>query len=199
MFYGNPFDSWAEAGQGQSVNNVWVGGSGPAPSVFGALPYPSSSLLTFYFTSFNPTIFNCTVIGPKSEVYYRIVTDNQMPGYTVIKNAKNENVSLIEWQAHPFIEIRGVLAKQQVKTWLGLTGDRSARGMTVRGMQYFWAPSDKSINLYAGGPKNKTFLARIMRGNGTITLEMTQDAYQLNLLHAIVSAALLLQCGRNID
>ncbi|KAF8962579.1 hypothetical protein BDZ97DRAFT_2021739 [Flammula alnicola] len=189
MNFNHPFGSWSEAGQ--------------APSIFGALPYPTdpeySNLVTFYFTSFSPNILNCTVIGPQARVYYRIVTDNQMPGYTVIKNAEGKNVSLIEWQAHPMIEVRGLLSKQHVRTWLGLTADKRSRTMTVRGMQYTWAPRDKSINLYAGGHRGPTFLARITRANGAITLDMTQDAIQLGLLDPIVAAALLLQCGRNID
>ncbi|KAF8155943.1 hypothetical protein B0H34DRAFT_660076 [Crassisporium funariophilum] len=202
MFYNNPFGSWAEAGQGQSVHHAWNGGA-PAPSVFGALPYPTapsdSNLVTFYFTSFSPTIFNCTVIGPQAQVYYRVVTDNYMPGYTVIKNAEGKNISLIEWQTHPLIEVRDLLAKQHIRTWLGLTKDKSSRTMTVRGMQYTWTPRDKSINLYTGEHKNPRFLARITRANGTITLDMTNDAIQLGLLDPIVAAALLLQSGRNID
>ncbi|KIM46773.1 hypothetical protein M413DRAFT_63589 [Hebeloma cylindrosporum] len=198
----NPFDSWSQAGNGQSASNAW-NGVGQPPSVFGALPYPSdpnySSMVTFYFTSFNPNILNCSVVGPRAQTYYRIVTDNQMPGYSVIKNAEGRNVSLVEWQTLPMIEVRGVLAKQHVRTWLGLTSDRSSRTMTVRGMQYTWSPSDKSINLYAGGPRDRKFLARISRANGAISLDMTSDAMQLGLLDIVVVAAFLLQCGRNID
>ncbi|KDR80189.1 hypothetical protein GALMADRAFT_62694 [Galerina marginata CBS 339.88] len=200
MYFTNPFESWSEGGQGQSAHQVWSG-SHPPPSVFGALPYPSdaSAFTTFYFTSFNPNILNCTVVGPQAQVYYRIVTDNHMPGYTVLKNAEGKNVSLIEWQTHPMIEIRGLLTKQHVRTWLGLTSDKSSRTMTVRGMGYTWAPRDKSINLYAGGPRNPTFLARVTRANGAVTLDMTPDAIQLGLLDSVVAAAFLLQCGRNID
>jgi hypothetical protein len=43
------------------------------------------------------------------------------------------------------------------------------------------------------------FLAKITRANGAVTLDMTPDAIQLGLLDVAVSAALLLQCGRNID
>ena len=125
MFH--PFNSWSEAGNGQSVSNAWNGAAQP-PSVFGALPYPSdpnySSMISFYFTSFNPNILNCSVVGPRAQTYYRIVTDNEMPGYTVIKNAEGRNVSLVEWQTHPMIEVRGILSKQHVRTWLGLTNDR---------------------------------------------------------------------------
>jgi len=117
MHLNHPFGSWGEQSQGQS----WSGSP-----VYGALPYPSeaSNFTTFYFTSFNPNVLNCTIVGPQAQVSHRIVTDNHMPGYTVIKNAEGKNVSLIEWQAHPMIEIRGLLTKQHVKSWLGLTQDR---------------------------------------------------------------------------
>ena len=125
MFH--PFNSWSEAGNGQSGSNA-LDGVAQSPTVFGALPYPSdpnySSMISFYFTSFNPNILNCSVVGPRAQTYYRIVTDDQMPGYTIIKNGEGRNVSLVEWQTHPMIEVRGILSKQHVRTWLGLTNDR---------------------------------------------------------------------------
>ncbi|KAH9478614.1 hypothetical protein JR316_0009071 [Psilocybe cubensis] len=200
MYFNHPFGSWGEMGNGQSASSTW-NGAAPTPSIYGALPYPndSSAFQTFYFTNFSPDILNCTVIGPQAQVYYRIVTDNQMPGYTVVKNSEGKNVSLIEWQSHPMIEVRGLLTKQYVRAWLALTADKSARTMSVRGMQYAWAPRDKSISLFAGGPRNPTLLARITRTNGAIALDMTPDAIQLGLLDSVVAASLLLQCGRNID
>lgn len=110
MFYNNPFSSWSE-------------GAASSSSVFGALPYPTdpANLVAFYFTSFSPDIFNCAIVGPKAQKYFSIVTDSQMPGYTVIKNAEGRNVSLIEWQTHPFIEVRGLVAKQNVNHWLCLS------------------------------------------------------------------------------
>ncbi|KAF4618791.1 hypothetical protein D9613_010007 [Agrocybe pediades] len=193
MHLNHPFGSWAEQGQGQ--------GSWSTSPVYGALPYPSdsSNFTTYYFTSFKSDVLNCNVINQQGHLAYKIVTDNTMPGYTVIKNAEGKNVSLIEWQSHPMIEIRGLLTKQYVRQWLGLTQEKSSRIMTVRGMQYIWAPRDKSINLYAGGPRSPTLLGRITRGQGAITLDMTPDAMQLGLLDSVIAASLLLQCGRNID
>ncbi|KAF9051438.1 hypothetical protein BJ165DRAFT_885244 [Panaeolus papilionaceus] len=185
----NPFDVWN------------FGQANGTPSVYGALPYPSASsanLVTFYFTHFNPNILNCAVIGPQAQTYFRVITDNHMPGYTVIKNSEGKNVSLIEWQNHPFIEIRGLLAKQHVRSWMGLTPDNSARMTTIRGVQYTWTPREKSINLYSHGSR-PAFLARITRSNGSVVLDVTQDALQLGLLESLISATFLLQCGRNID
>ncbi|PPQ72693.1 hypothetical protein CVT26_002910 [Gymnopilus dilepis] len=188
----HPFGSWSESGSGNSSTFP----------TFGALPYPSDptcSCTSFYFTSFNPDVMNCTVVGPQAQQLYRVVTDKNMPGYTQIKKADGSNMSLIEWKSHPLVEIRGLLAKQSVGTWLGLSADQSTRAMTVREMQYTWAPRGKTINLYAGVPKNPVLLARIMRKSGAIQLDMTSDAIQLGLLDPVVTAAFLLQCGRNID
>ncbi|KAF8869233.1 hypothetical protein CPB84DRAFT_1919594, partial [Gymnopilus junonius] len=54
--------------------------------------------------------------------------------------------------------------------------------MTVRDIEYNWAPRGKSIN--------------ITRKNGAIQLDMSSDAIQLGLLDSVVTAAFLLQCGR---
>lgn len=123
MYYNNPFSGWTEAGQQPSC--IWGQGMDPPPSIFGALPSPSSpSYLSFYFTSFSPDIFNSTVIGPCGQLLYHVVTNNQNPGYTVITKAEGTRVTLIEWQRSPFVEVRGVLAKQHVKNWLKLSNER---------------------------------------------------------------------------
>lgn len=114
----NPFDAW--------TNNA--SGSSSVPSVFGALPYPSdpayANMVNFFFTSFNPNILNCTVVGAQNRPYFTIVTDSQMAGYTVIKNSSGNKVSLIEWQSRPMIEIRDVLQKQYIRSWLALNSDK---------------------------------------------------------------------------
>ncbi|KAH6917918.1 hypothetical protein BKA70DRAFT_1175220 [Coprinopsis sp. MPI-PUGE-AT-0042] len=109
MFYNNPFGSWTD-------------GKSNSASVFGALPYPTeANLVQFFFTNYNPNIFNASVYGPNAQLYYRVVTDNQMPGYTVIKDAQGQNLTLIEWQQHPFVEVRGSLSKRSVAQWLPLS------------------------------------------------------------------------------
>ncbi|KAG5642364.1 hypothetical protein DXG03_002961 [Asterophora parasitica] len=127
----HPYDGWVEAGQGQS--SIWP--SNPAPSVLGALPYPtltySPSLFTYHITNFAPNIFNSQVVAPDGYVQLIVQTDKNNPGYTAIKNTKNSAIALIEWKASPIIEIRGLLAKQEVRSWLRLSSDRSARTMEV--------------------------------------------------------------------
>ncbi|KAF5329986.1 hypothetical protein D9611_010462 [Ephemerocybe angulata] len=200
MFYNNPFEAWSGGDSSQSASVLWQG-TNPAPSVFGALPYPTdpSTMASFFFTAYKPNIFNCTIVGPKSQPCYRIVTDNQMPGYTVVKDAEGKSVSLIEWQQTPSLEIRGMVSKQHVKTWLRLSPNRDSRAMDIRGMKYMWVPRDKTINLYAASSGSPTFMARINRANGAIVLEMTSDAMQLGVLEPALTACLLMQCGRNID
>lgn len=121
----NPYANWYSASNDSSS-------SGPAPSIVGALPYPSSSsyplppadLITFTFTSLNPTILNCTVLGPHNRPYFQVVTDASMAGYTLFKDAESKNIALVEWQNTPLLEARGLLQKQKISNWLRLASDR---------------------------------------------------------------------------
>ncbi|KAF8069102.1 hypothetical protein FPV67DRAFT_1105841 [Lyophyllum atratum] len=198
MYHNHPYDGWAESGQGQS--SPWP--ANPPPSVLGALPYPTisyaSSIVTYHITSFSPNVLNSKVVGPQGHVHFIIRTDNEMPGYTAIKNSQQSSIALIEWKSSPIIEIRNLLTKQPVKSWLRLTHDRSARSMEVRGVKYLWAPHNQSINLHAGDFA-RTFLANVSRTQTSIAIQITSDALQQRLLESVVIAALLLQCGRNID
>ncbi|EAU89377.2 hypothetical protein CC1G_11073 [Coprinopsis cinerea okayama7 len=114
MYYNNPFGAWAESS------------SASGASVFGALPYPTdpANLQTFYFTNLNPTIFNSTVVGPRAQPCYQVATDAQNPGYTVIKNAEGRSISLIEWQQHPYVEVRGIVSKRAIGSWLRLSASQ---------------------------------------------------------------------------
>lgn len=164
----NPFAAWS-AGNGYSSNNQ---DSVPPPSIVGALPYPHSpsyplppdELVTYTFTSFNPTILNCTVLGPHNRPYFQVVTDVSMPGYTLWKDAERKNIALVEWQNTPLLEARGILTKQQITNWLRLAPDRrfvlltssylrylilaiscSYRTLEFRGNRYIWAPYSSHI------------------------------------------------------
>jgi hypothetical protein len=127
--HNNPFAAW----QLTSDNNG--GGSsaasGPPPSIVGALPYPQTSYplppdnrITFTFTSFNPTILNCTILGPHNRPYFSVSTDASMLGYTVLKDVKSANVALVEWQNAPLLEVRGILSKRKITDWLKLASDQ---------------------------------------------------------------------------
>lgn len=133
----NPFAHWS-AGNNISNNGGWTPNSGPAPSVMGALPYPSApsypiapnNVISFTFTSLNPTILNCTVLGPQNRPYFLIVTDASMPGYTLLKDVETKNVALVEWQHSPLVEARGILQKQRITDWLKLSSDRRSAQFT---------------------------------------------------------------------
>lgn len=199
MYY-NPFSSWVETGQEQPPS-FWGQGIGSCPPVFGALPTPPPppNPLTFYFTSSSPDIFNANVTGHQGQLLYRVVTDHTMQGYTIIKNIEGRNIILIEWARSPFVEIRGVLAKQHVRHWLKLSNDGGSRQMNIRGLSYFWAPRDKFIFLTTGPVSNPTFLARVDRTERALILDLCPQAIQLGLLDSIIAATFLLQCGCNID
>ncbi|KAJ7669505.1 hypothetical protein DFH06DRAFT_1038620 [Mycena polygramma] len=201
----NPFDAWHQS-SGQSPYGATT--SVPPPSVFGALPYPvppssqgyaaGPNLTTFYLTSLNPGVLNCAVIGPHSRLAYAISTDDNMPGYTVVKNAERKSIALIEWTRHPRVEIRGAVPKQDTQAWLKISRNQTYRTMTVRGFQYTLVPDNQYINLCSSGTTPQ-FLGRISRGDDTVVVEMTSDAIQLGLQDSTVVAAVLLQCGHNID
>ncbi|KAF9066760.1 hypothetical protein BDP27DRAFT_1226963 [Rhodocollybia butyracea] len=201
----NPFSGWSQVGSGSSF--LWDN-NGIAPSTFGALPYanspppPTSDLVTFYITSFDPDILSSKVIGPSQQRYLRIVTDPDNPRYTVFQNAQGKSVALVEWQSRPLVEIRNVTSKILARDWLRLTPDGrkvlSTRTMQILGAQYMWTPQDRYINLYSTGPA-AVFLARISRGRGTITLDLTNQAIQLGLLDACLIATVVMQCGKNFD
>jgi hypothetical protein len=113
----------------------WSSPAGP-PSVYGALPYPTRAaaapapeLTAFYLTALNPTVLNCTVVGPRGRVHYTVATDGPgaMPGYTVVKRAADrKSIALVEWTAtHPRVEVRGAVAKMETREWLRLARDQT--------------------------------------------------------------------------
>ncbi|KAJ7667154.1 hypothetical protein B0H17DRAFT_1251948 [Mycena rosella] len=159
------------------------------PSARSGASAPTSSappLTAFYLTALRPTVLNCTVVGPRARVHYTVSTDGAMPGYTVVKRAADrKSIALVEWQAHPRVEIRGAVAKQETREWLRISRDQTYRTMTIRGAQYTWAPDNQYINLCSTGPIPR-FLGRISRGDDSVFIELTPDALQLELLDTSV-------------
>jgi hypothetical protein len=105
------------------------GSSSGGPSIYGALPFTSPDTLptffSFRFTSFNPTVLNCTVIGPKSRPYFRITTDTPMPGVSVFQNSNGQNIALVQWHRHPEVELRNTVERQRVSEMLSLSPDQT--------------------------------------------------------------------------
>ncbi|KAF7356082.1 hypothetical protein MVEN_00938100 [Mycena venus] len=178
------------------------GASRGGPSIFGALPFTSPDALptffAFRFTSFNPTILNCNVIGPKSRPYFRIMTDTPMPGVSVFQNSNGQNIALVQWHRHPEVELRNLVERQRTSEMLSLSPDQTSRRMTVNGTTFTFIPRDNFIWLYSTASQPE-LLGRISRSQSAVTLELTGEAIHLGLLEPAVVATFLLQCGRNID
>jgi hypothetical protein len=74
--------------------------------------------------SSSSSFLNVTVIGPGGRPRYCVDTDATMPNYTVLKDLQGKKLALVEWRAHPFVELRGLLPKQSVGDWLRLSADK---------------------------------------------------------------------------
>ncbi|KDQ58793.1 hypothetical protein JAAARDRAFT_206637 [Jaapia argillacea MUCL 33604] len=190
----NPFGDWALSGSASY---------GPPPSVFGALPYPQSNssagVTTLTFTAMNPNILDCLVIDAQSTVQFR-VSSNTSPVFSGIRDAGGTTIALIEWRAHPTVEIRGIVLKQDVQSWLALTsGTQSpSRLMTIGNQRYYWVPVRDDINLYTTASTPQV-IASINRGSNAVTLSLYPTAMEPGLMKACVVATVLLQSARNID
>jgi hypothetical protein len=66
------------------------------------------------------------VLGPDNRPVFHVVTDANMPGYTVWNNTEMNKFALVEWQNTPLVEARGpfTLSKQRITDWLVLADDR---------------------------------------------------------------------------
>jgi hypothetical protein len=134
----NPFAQWCISDDSTTI---------PPISIFGALPQPfpppPCSFVEFHFTSFNPTILDSVVIGPNNQPCYFVSTDPS--GFTVIQDRHGMNVSFIEWQTHPIVEIQDRLARQTVENWLRISRDQQTRLMDYRKTRYSWSTYNQHI------------------------------------------------------
>ncbi|KAJ6614596.1 hypothetical protein B0H10DRAFT_1803113 [Mycena sp. CBHHK59/15] len=196
----NPYaqGGWSNSFNHNAVNNP---SSGASP-LYGVLPYvtsPTLTFLTFNFSSLDGTILDSEIVGPHSRTYFRVSTDSTTSGFSVIQNAKQESVALIEWKTHPVIEIRGIVSKRTSAQWLPLSPDKTYRMMSARGRNFRWTPSNGCINLYNTSFHNPELFGRISQGQNGIVLEITTEAIQIGLLEVFVVSALLMMSGRSID
>jgi hypothetical protein len=123
----NPFSQgWSNGPPNPTNNASW----GPSPSVYGALPYtapPNSApnVIGFAFLPSNGTVLNSIINGPKSQTYFRVTTDSTTAGFSMVQNARNETIAMIEWRKHPVVEICGVVSKRNSSQWLALSPDKT--------------------------------------------------------------------------
>ncbi|KAF9265745.1 hypothetical protein L218DRAFT_985970 [Marasmius fiardii PR-910] len=199
MDMNNPFSVWYENSNQRQGSNY----DEPPPSVFGALPVfsPTSSnvpILTFTFTSFNPSILNCAIVEPGSNTpSFFVVTDPAMPTYTLFKTPDGKSFGLLEWSQTFKVEIRGIVAKQPASQFLRLSSDQRFRLMEIGGQDYMWLPGNQgSISLYpAGVNASNTRLAQIKRRGSNIVLDIDQNAARSGLLNPCIVATVLLHSG----
>jgi hypothetical protein len=72
----------------------------------------------------NPDPLNATVIVPNGQVYYQITTNQSLAGYTEVKDGQQNRIGLIEWASHPpHVQVRTVLSRRRVGSWLVLSRD----------------------------------------------------------------------------
>ncbi|KAF8224170.1 hypothetical protein L208DRAFT_1410755 [Tricholoma matsutake] len=206
MFTTNPYAQagWYNPENPYSINNsTWGSQSPPPASIFGALPgvKPPSppSTLTLIFTSFNPTILDSTVVGPKFQKYFTISTSRSTSGhpFTMFYKHNGESVAVVEWHQNPTLQIRDIVSMQPTAQWLRPGPDPSYKSMEVNGKWYAWAIRQDTINLYTVGPSPPVMLAKISRDINAVRLEITNQAIQAGLLEVSVVSTVLFQSGLN--
>ncbi|KAJ4467244.1 hypothetical protein J3R30DRAFT_3718147 [Lentinula aciculospora] len=196
----NITNPYAQAGWASSS-----GAGGPAPSIFGALPFSSSpsspSIHQFKFTAFNPDILDCTILGPQSSSYFRVLNNTPSPNFTLFQNREGKSIAVIEWResSGPVVEVRDIIHKQFVSSWLQLSTDRKYRHMKARDRNFVWVPQDQYVGLYTYGTTTPELYARLSRTEGGVTLEITSTAIREGLLECCIVAVVLLQSGRTIE
>ncbi|KAF9258403.1 hypothetical protein L218DRAFT_877186 [Marasmius fiardii PR-910] len=195
----NPFAQGGWTGSGSSSQY-------PEPSIYGALPFsagssssPNDSILTFTFTSFDPNITNCIVLGPNSRPFFRIIDNSPSTGFTLFQNNEGRSIAIIEWmRSATVVEIRDIVQKQLVSSWLAVSQDRSYRTMIARNRSFVWTTRENYVGLFTPGPSSQCY-AKVIRGEESVVLQITAQAVQLGLLESCVVAVVLLQSGRQID
>ncbi|KAJ7141771.1 hypothetical protein C8R43DRAFT_892557 [Mycena crocata] len=199
----NPYaqGGWSNSQNSNASNNPPVWGTSP---LYGALPYSTPlsaapTFLTFTFSPLDGTILNSLVLGPNSRTYFRVTTDSNATGFSVIQNPKLESVALVEWRRHPIVEIRDIVSKRATSQLLALSLDKTHRILSARGRNFRWTPSEGYIELHSTGVANPQLLGRISQGQSGVILELTTEAIQIGLLEVCVTSAILLMSSRNID
>ncbi|KAF8998306.1 hypothetical protein BDQ17DRAFT_1247855 [Cyathus striatus] len=201
--YTNPY---AQGGWTTSSTSSSCSGWTQAPSsVLGALPIVTgaskkSGFQTFHFTSFNPNILKCVVIGPTKD-YIDVITTSEAPECTVLRRADGEAIAIVEWFRRPFVEICGILPRTTAGQLLVLSPDRSSITMKFRGKTYIWvsAQANNSICLYNMTYNPSEIVARVLIDSGSVTLQKTNEAIHSGLTEVTIVTTIILFSGRNFE
>jgi hypothetical protein len=165
----NPYaqGGWANPQNPHSINNgTWGSHSPPQPSLYGALPRSGPPfqpmIITFLFTSLDPTILDCKFVGPDNRTYFVISTSPNIGASTVIHDYRGKQVAAVEWDQQPIVQVHDVVRKQAASRWIKLAPDQryvalctdrstrtlvSYRTMEVKGKWYAWMPSKDGISV----------------------------------------------------
>ncbi|KDR69066.1 hypothetical protein GALMADRAFT_1353082 [Galerina marginata CBS 339.88] len=168
-------------------------------ATFSALPsshYSYESVYTFTFTSFNPDIGNCVVLGPNNRISLTVRTDTS--GTIISKVNQYDAVAVIRWEPHPTVEAASLLAPQLVGDFLKLSPDQRYRTMRADEKVYAWIPRQRGTSLYNAGPHPPRKFAR-MRSNNDVTkiyLELSAEAFPRGLLIPCILSTILFFSGR---
>lgn len=79
-------------------------------------------LLAYTFTSLNPSVLNCVVVGPDNHLQFQIATNTSI---TILRGKDGKTVGLVEWRPDGSqVEIIHAVRKQPAGAFLRLAGDR---------------------------------------------------------------------------
>ncbi|KAF8207457.1 hypothetical protein K438DRAFT_1575821 [Mycena galopus ATCC 62051] len=204
----NPFvQGWSTARLGSQASPTWAVQSSVQPSVYGALPYPTSEpsaspvarsvSYSYTFTFCGTSVLNSVLIGPDNHTHFHIITGTD--GCTAVEDASRRNVAQITWAALPTIAIGDLGWTMHTSQWLYLSSDRACRTMITGGETFSWRPNGKFIELFSLNNSDPRALSRISYGPDGMMLQLTLEAVQKRLLKAVVISGVLLMSGRKID
>lgn len=156
-------NSYAQAGWStlqspySTSNGQWGSHISTPASVYGALPTasiaPTPDVTTFQFTSFDPTILNCIVIGPRSR-RYSVITASNVNTHTFFYDQNGRNFAAIEWAPFSSIEIYSIVPKQKISDWIKLSA--SQRCVDLQGLRHTnWRSRPSQMSLEVFGKRYK--------------------------------------------
>ncbi|KDR69073.1 hypothetical protein GALMADRAFT_77790 [Galerina marginata CBS 339.88] len=203
MNINNPYAQagWYNPQNPHSINQ-WPWRPTSSAPTFGALPSfleRPTSVQKFTFTSFNPDIRNCVVLGPNDHNFFTVHTNGSIT--TVLKANNPSPAAVIRWVQHPTVEAADGLAMQRANDFLKLSRDQTYRAMVADGRTYAWIPRENGIYLYNAGPHPPVEFARMRLGNDMtkVYLELTGEAFPAGLLKPTILSTILLFSGRALD
>ncbi|KAJ7274636.1 hypothetical protein C8J57DRAFT_985409, partial [Mycena rebaudengoi] len=149
-------------------------------------------------------ILNSAVVGWDACPYFHVMTDaGWLPGHTVFRTNKGHTIASVEWRGKggtTFVEIQPSVMKQPVSAWLVVSADASYRTMYASGQTYVWVPRSQGICVSRLNSRNiPRLLARIVKEDDSVTLDISLAAIEMKLMEACVVATVLFQSGRRID